>query len=197
MILQLLVCQSATGKLEKQHSSLFNDCHVILGNCPLSILAFHYCSITSSKISPFILLTYLDTGNVFLYRIIPGAGGNRGLAATISRSVVDKYFPFVRAAGKSSRCTIRGDSTQSFLYGRWMKALCGIARRGGGGGGGKEKNSRFLETGLTNRERTLYRVLFIALINHMARLRYFIFNYRSFEILTIRYLLCFICDHRL
>lgn len=104
---------------------------MILGNCPLSILAFHYCSITSSKISPFILLTYLDTGNVFLYRIIPGAGGNRGLAATISRSVVDKYFPFVRAAGKSSRCTIRRDSTQSFLYGRWMKALCGIARRGG------------------------------------------------------------------
>lgn len=139
MILQLLVCQSATGKLEKQHSSLFNDCHVILGNCPLSILAFHYCSITSSKISPFILLTYLDTGNVFLYRIIPGAGGNRGLAATISRSVVDKYFPFVRAAGKSSRCTIRGDSTQSFLYGRWMKALCGIARRGGGGGREGEK----------------------------------------------------------
>lgn len=139
MILQLLVCQSATGKLEKQHSSLFNDCHVILGNCPLSILAFHYCSITSSKISPFILLTYLDTGNVFLYRIIPGAGGNRGLAATISRSVVDKYFPFVRAAGKSSRCTIRGDSTQSFLYGRWMKALCGIARRGGGGGEGRRK----------------------------------------------------------
>lgn len=76
-------------------------------------------------------------------------------------------FHLLESAGKWSRCTIRAARFDAIvsIWEMDESVTCNCSKGG-------RKNSRFLETGLTNRERTLrIATLFIALISHLTMAR--------------------------